>query len=424
MKTADRNYIVAQLLMQVYGGAYSSIELNRELRAISDERDRGYVSHLFYGVLDKSVQLDYIISKLTKKRPKTVVSIVIKIGIYMLRYMNEPAYAVVNTQTELIKKLGKRELAGFVNAVLRSSEEIKLPIENKNKAIELSVNYSVPEWIVQKLIDEYGLDFAHDFLSKELTKKTHIRVNEKEISKADFRLLVPSAEESPCGFFVSYTELKNLNPSLYFVQSLASALATECYVSGLNKVIKVLDLCAAPGGKSVYLASLLEADVLACDIYPHRVELIKSYAKKAGVKIKTLVNDASVFLPSFEGKFDLVVCDVPCSGIGVIKNKPDVMLNRKAEDIDSLNELQYKIISTAGRYVKHGGILCYSTCTIFKEENENIVNRFLAENLKFEKISAGCDKAIADDDGYIRLYPHKNDCDGFFVAKLRRKQDD
>ncbi len=421
MKTAERNLIVAKLLTKVYGGAYSSIELNHELRALADDRDRGYVSRLFYGVLDKSVQLDYIISKLTQKRPKTIVCIVIKIGIYMLRYMNEPAYAVVNTQTELIKKLGKRELAGFVNAVLRSSDEVKLPIETRNKAIELSVNYSVPEWIVRKIISEYGYDFARDFLSMKLTDKTHIRVNEKEISKADFRLLVPSAEESSCGFFVGYGELKNLNPSLYFVQSLASALAAECYASGLDKGIKVLDLCAAPGGKSVYLASLLDAVVLACDIYPHRVELIKSYAKKAGEKVKALVNDAAVFMPSFEEKFDLVVCDVPCSGIGVIKNKPDVMLNRREEDIDSLKELQYKIISTACRYVKPQGTLCYSTCTIFKEENEDIVNRFLINNPKFEKITAGCDKTIADDDGYIRLYPHRNNCDGFFVAKLRRR---
>lgn len=424
MNTAERNLIAVKLLAKVYGGAYSSIELNRELREITDERDRAYVSRLFYGVLDKSVQLDYILSKLTNKRPKPVVGVVIKTGIYMLRYMNEPSYAVVNTQTELIKKLGKRELAGFVNAVLRSSASVKIPIESRNKAFELSVNYSIPEWVTKKLIEEYGCDFTRDFIAAQLTDKTHVRVNEKEISKSTFRLLVPSAEESPCGFFVTYGELKNINPSLYVVQSLASALAVDCYVAGLPHEIKTLDLCAAPGGKAAYLAALIGADVTACDIHPHRVELIKSYAKKAGVKIKALVNDATVFSPSFESAFDLVVCDVPCSGAGVIKNKPDIMLNRKEEDVAALAELQHKIISTAGRYVKPGGTLCYSTCTVFREENEGVANAFLAENPEFEKVPAGCDKVKADEDGYVRLYPQTDGCDGFFVAKFRRKESD
>ena len=424
MNTEERNLIAVRLLAKVYGGAYSSIELNRELRDVSDERDRAYVSRLFYGVLDKSVQLDYILSKLTKKRPKPIVSIVIKTGIYMLRYMDEPSYAVVNTQTELIKKLGKRELAGFVNAVLRASENVKLPISSANKAFELSVNYSAPEWMTKKLIEEYGYDFTRDFLAAKLTDKTHVRVNENEITKAAFGLLAPSADESPCGFFVSFGDLKKINPSLYVVQSLASALAVECYAEGIARGAKTLDLCAAPGGKAAYLSSLKGADVTACDIHPHRVELIKSYAKRAGVKIKALQNDATVFSPAFEKAFDLVVCDVPCSGAGVIKSKPDVMLNRKVEDIATLSELQYKIISTAGRYVKHGGTLCYSTCTVFKEENEYVADKFLAENLDFEKVPAGCDKVKADDDGYVRLYPHKNGCDGFFVAKFRRKRND
>lgn len=421
MNTAERNLIAVKLLVKVYGGAYSSIELNRELREIPDERDRAYVARLFYGVLDKSVQLDYIVSKLTKKRPKPVVCVVIKTGIYMLRYMDEPSYAIVNTQTEIIKKLGKRELAGFVNAVLRASETVKVPIQAKDKAFELSVNYSAPEWIARKLIKEYGCDFARDFLAAELTDKTHVRVNEKEISKQAFKALLPSAEESSCGFFVSYGELKKLNPSLYVVQSLASALAVECYACGVDRELKTLDLCAAPGGKAVYFASLTGADITACDIHRHRVELIKSYAKSTGVKLKAIQNDATVFAPAFENAFDCVICDVPCSGVGVIKNKPDVMLNRKEEDISSLAELQYKILSTACRYVKSGGTLCYSTCTVFKEENDDIANKFLAENPGFEKLPAGCEKAKADDDGYVRLYPQINGCDGFFVAKFRRK---
>ena len=176
MRTAERNLIVTELLLKVYGGAYSSIELNKALNALRDERDKAYVSRLFYGVLSKNVQLDYILSVLAPKKPKPKVALVIKTGIYMLRYMDEPDYAVIDTQTELVKKLGKKELAGFVNAVLRKSNDVKIPITTKDKAFETSVNFSCPLWITAKLIAQYGLDFTRAFLGAILTDKTHVRI--------------------------------------------------------------------------------------------------------------------------------------------------------------------------------------------------------------------------------------------------------
>lgn len=418
MNTSERNLIAVRLLLNVYGGAYSSIELNKTLSQLTDERDRAYVSRIFYGVLSKNTQLDYILGRLTERKPKPAAAAVIKMGIYMLRFMDEPDYAVLDTQVELMKRLGKKELSGFVNAVLRRSGDVKLPVFSKNAAFEISVNYSCPEWIVRKLISQYGEAFARGFLSASLPEKTHVRVNEDKISAESF-IALSGGESSPCGVYSDYASLKKLPADYYAVQSLSSALAAEYYSAGLKKGDKALDLCAAPGGKAVYLAQL-GADVTACDIHPHRVKLIESYARRMGVKLKTEVNDASAYRSDFAGKFGCVVCDVPCSGIGVMFSKPDVTINRKESDIDALARLQYSILTAAASYVAEGGQLNYSTCTVFKEENEDIINRFLNENVNFAVEKAACAHVSAGDDGFVRLFPHKHNCDGFFVAKLRR----
>lgn len=421
METAERNLITARLLIKVFGGAYSSIELNKTLEELPDERDRAYVSRLFYGVLSKNVQLEYILGKLTAKRPKPAVAVVIKMGIYMLRFMEIPDYAVINTQVELIKKLGKKELAGFVNAVLRRESEVEVPVKSKNVLFSLSVDYSCPEWIVKKLLSEYGEDFTRAFLSASLPEKPHVRINERYIKKADFIKNLTDFELTPFGVYADYGELKKLDSGLFTAQSLASCMAVNYYAADLRNGVSVLDLCAAPGGKSVYIAELKKAEVTACDVYPHRVNLIRSYAKRMGANLTAMENDATKFNPEFNERFDCVICDVPCSGIGVMFGKPDILINRKESDIAELSRLQYEIITQASRYVKRGGYLNYSTCTVFKEENEGVVGRFLAENADFEPYKSIVKEVPVDRDGFVRIYPQVSGADGFFVAKLRRK---
>lgn len=416
MDTAQRNLIACQALMEVYReGAYSSLKLNETVKDLSDEKDRAFVTRLFYGVISKTTQFDYIISRLAPKKPKPVVTVVLRMGLYMLRYMNTPAYATIDTQVELIKKLGKKELAGFVNALLRRSQEIILPVSTGDKLTDISVNCSCPLWLVKKLSKQYGLDFTQNFLSAQTDSRVHVRVNTDKISEDAFSALVQGASKSAGGFYADYAKLKSVTPSLYTVQSLSSVLATRFYAKGVEKGAKVLDTCAAPGGKAVYLASLLSADVTACDIHEHRVKLIRSYAERMGVKIKAIQNDATLFCEQFEGKFDLVVCDAPCSGIGVIHSKPDILLSRKPEDISELADLQYNVLSTSSKYVKAGGQLNYSTCTILKEENERVVQKFLQENEDFELVPV-------DGKDYTYFFPHTDGCDGFFMAKIRRKR--
>lgn len=421
MESLERNLIAVRLLSKVFSeGAYSAIELNKTLSEIRDEHDRAYITRLFYGVLSKNTQLEYILSRLTDKRPKQVIRTVLKSGFYMLRYMDMPDYAVISTQVALTKKLGKKELSGLVNAVLRASSSVVIPISDTDKVKELSVNCSCPEWIVRRLIADYGEAFTKEYLSAELTDKTHVRLNKKTLSDAEFIKRVPDAIKSPVGYYLNGGDRKKLKPNEYTVQSLSSMLAVEYYVSGVSKNAEILDLCAAPGGKSVYASYLTGGKITACDVHSHRVELIKSYAKRMNEPIEAIVNDATKLREDFIGKFDCVICDVPCSGLGVIFSKPDVMLTRKEEDISSLAKLQGEILSTAARYVKLGGYLCYSTCTVLREENENVVNAFLSGRDDFEIVKDETENVRAGDDGFVRLYPQSHGCDGFFVAKLRR----
>jgi 16S rRNA (cytosine967-C5)-methyltransferase len=250
-----------------------------------------------------------------------------------------------------------------------------------------------------------------------MPEKTHIRANLNAITSDELIKLLPSADKSEYGLFVTHNELKKLKKEQFIIQSLSSCIAANYYAIGVDKSAKVLDLCSAPGGKAVYLRQLTGASVIACDIHEHRVELIKSYAKNTRTEITALKNDATVFNSEFEEKFDLVIADVPCSGLGVIYSKPDLMLSKKPEDIEALSVLQKKIISTAAKYVKKGGVLCYSTCTVTKKENDGVVKAFLNENDNFKLETT--EKAK---DGLLRLFPHEGGCDGFFVARFRREK--
>lgn len=402
--TTTSEKIIYELLFKVFSGGYSGIVLNEMLESI--QKDKAYITRVFYGVLEKNTQLDYIIEKLTTKRPKKPALIILKIGLYLLRYSDTPKHSAIDKTVSITKQIGKNDLSGFINAVLRKSVDYTL---NTN---DLSVILSVPKWIIQSLQKHYDDEFIKKMLVP-IDYRTHIRSNK-----------ALSFEKTELGYLVTKEQLDTLNHKDYAIMSLSSMLAVKHYISDFKKndSINVLDLCAAPGGKAIYLKELLpNAKVIACDIHPHRLDLIKSYAKRMGTDIEVVQNDATVFNSSLllselkeskvndeAIKFDLVICDVPCSGLGV-KQKPDVFINRKQEDIAPLNKLQSNILFTAAKYVKVGGTLCYSTCTILKEENEEIVERFLSVNSDFKL------------DKMLNLYPQDHNSDGFFVARMLRK---
>ncbi len=412
MTNYERQTIIYRALEKVYfDKAYSGLVLNSVLKNVLPS-DKAFITKVFYGVIEKDSYLNYVIANLSKTRPKPKIALVMKIGFYQLFFTDQKQYAVVSSTVELCKSIGKKEVAGYVNATLKNYKSVVFP--NKSRQIEyLSVFGSVPSWLAKKLIKQYGFDFSLEMLSYPLTSKTHIRHNPYKTSRECLENKIPDAEKSPYGFFVTESEMEKLSPDEYIVQSLSSIYAVMFYLKGTDGG-KLLDVCSAPGGKAVLAAKVGNFDVTACDIHAHRTELIKKYARKTGTELTVEQNDATVFRPDWSDSFDVVVCDVPCSGIGVIKSKPDVLLNRQESDISELASIQLKILTTSANYVKKGGKLCYSTCTVLKEENECVIEKFLLENDNFE-----VDKA--EDDGILRLYPHTDNCDGFFVVGLRRK---
>ncbi len=421
----NRNKICYNALKEVFSsGAYSNVCLNKALRE-TRESERNYVTRLFYGVLDKNVYLEYKISKLTDKKPKTSVAIIIKMGLYLLEFSNTPAYAVTSEMLKLAELVGKGQLKGLINAVLRNSANVELPADNVER---ISVEYSYPLWLTQLLILERGEEFTREFYGAKLNDNTHVRPALNKISIEEFEKKYPeiTSKRTEFGYYVTHNTLKSLNKGDYEVQSLASCIAVNAYFDALSRVPivltdypKILDLCASPGGKSVYLKTMApHATVYACDVHEHRVDLIKSHARESGVELNILKNDATIFNSEWDSKFEMVVCDVPCSGIGVIGSKPDIMLNRTADDVKQLAKLQYDILSTAKKYVKIGGALCYSTCTILLDENERQIEKFLSENDNYEILPISVGERMCQRD--IFLLPQTDYTDGFYICALRR----
>ena len=404
--------------------AYSSIELDRALDT-APEQYRGRITAIVYGVLEKSVRLDHIIAARAKNKVKTNVEVLLKMGLYELLFGNDPDYAVVDRYVSFARdRLPGTQ--GFVNAILRHAGEVAIPTGEKPRS--LSVRFSQPLWLIESLISAYGQDKTLSILSSDKIKATHIRRNAAKITEEKFKLLLDKIDledtirRTNMGYYVTHSTLNSLDPHIFTPQSLASMYAVNIYAEDFAGCSpSVLDLCAAPGGKSVYLKELLpKASITACDVHEHRVRLIRSYASRMGADIKTEINDATVLRDDFVGKFDAVICDVPCTGSGLLVSSPDILLFKIAENVISLSCLQARILATAARYVKPGGELLYSTCSILPAENDRVVDRFLETAREFEPVSTALPYGRTWA-GKTTLFPDTDGCDGFFIAKMRRK---
>lgn len=405
--------------------AFSGIELNNTLSSVMPQ-DKALITKIVYGVLDTNIELEYIIDAYAQKVKPTIYTL-LKIGVYCLKYLSIPKYAVLNDIVELSKQTEKIQYVSFVNATLRKieqaleSNEVQYPANNKKY---LSVKYSFPLWAVNKMVKQYGIEQTEQFLSCEQSHLTHIRINTQAISKPNFIKMLKKSdlayEEGMLEDDLSVKGSLSVIPSnLYTIMSLGSMLVARAV--GVKDNDKVLDLCSAPGGKAVYLAQLAKnVSVTACDVHEHRVELIKNYAKRMNASsVKAMQNDATAFIGEFENNFDVVLVDAPCSGFGVYASKPDIKLNTDEKMLDRLAKTQLSILNNAGKYVKVGGSLVYSTCTIFHDENQGVIYHFVQENPNFER------EILAIPDRYGKesqkqFLPHIDGVEGFFVAKLKR----
>ncbi|MCH5162553.1 MAG: hypothetical protein J1G38_03590 [Clostridiales bacterium] len=396
---------VYDALCDVYiGGAYCARAITDAIKNLKEQRARAFVTSAFYGVLDKNVRLEKIIKELCDRPPQKNAEVLLKQGLYYVGYSDIPHYAAVNRIVELSKSIGG-VFGGFINAVLKKS--IGYSPKFKSTLERFSYEHCTPEWLCKMLISDYSETRAASILDAELPSGTHVRPVKGRTTDAEFSEACKGLKSTEYGYYCDKNALDKLEGGTYAVQSLSSVKAVRKYAEGLTGGT-ALDLCAAPGGKSVYLYELGDYKITACDIYPHKLDLMRGYAKKYGAKISVRLNDATVHNAEFDGAFDLVIADCPCSGTGTLRSRPDILLHRKPSDLAGLNALQTKILAASATYPKRGGILCYSTCSVLKCENERIVRDFLESHSEY---------TLLDE---TKLLPDADACDGFYIARFVR----
>lgn len=424
--------------------AYSNITLNQVLKENKniDERDVGLISELVYGTITWKLTLDEIIKKYSNIKLKKIsvwILNILRMGIYQIIFLDKiPKSAAVNESVNLAKRYGHKSSSNFVNAILRkvSVNDYKELEEIKDDKERISKTTSMPMWIIEELLKQKDIKEVEEICkNSNLKPNTTIRINklktnkkelEEKLGKRKIKYLEGSLED----FFV-LKKVKNIEnidlfkEGFFTVQDEGAGLIVDVLAPKEDECI--LDACSSPGGKTTYIAEKMKnkGKIEAWDIHEHRVKLVQNAAKRLGINIiQAKTQDATEFNQDLVGKFDKILLDVPCLGLGVIKRKPDIKWKRKKEDIEEITKIQKAILDNCSKYLKKNGELVYSTCSILKEENEDIIERFLKENLDF-KICKENEKnyenivIFGEKDKYINIYP-SNENDGFFICKLRK----
>lgn len=438
IKKNAREYAFNILQEIIINDAYSNIALNKNFsKNIVDDKDKRYITELVYGTIKNKIYLEHILKHYSTGRVKSKVKILLIMSIYQIINMDKtPSFAVVNEAVEIAKKEFGSHTSKFVNALLRNvSNTFKKDIlKYKNKKEQFCIENSCPQELFDILENQYGKEAIEIIKSFNQISKNSIRYNPLKISKKELLnyfndlLLIKAKESAICEDCLIIDKLnindKYFQEGKYIVQDEASALVACSLNENKENNYNILDVCAAPGGKSLHIASkYFNSNLISCDKYIHKLNLIDDNVKRLNLKnIKTQEQDATVLNENFINNFDIVVCDVPCSGIGVIKNKPEIKYKITDSYINNIANLQYKILENSVNYVKEKGILIYSTCTIDKRENEENIKKFLKQhsNFKLEKITLNNSKVKEEQEGILNILPHKLECDGFFIAKLRK----
>jgi len=418
-------------------GAYSGATIDTAIRKYElSRRDAALAARLCLGVLQNDSLCDYYIGCYCNQKLEPKLRDILRLGVYQILFLDRiPAHAAVSETVGLCRQNGLSRASGLANAVLRriADERDSLPeIPGEGTAAYLSVRYSHPMWLCEYLIELKGYAFAEGFLAANNSPaKLWIQVNTLKVDTADYlraleRTEIPCHMSTPNGCIALdgglASELPGYEEGLFYVQDRAARLAVE--IAAPEPGMQVLDACACPGGKSFAAAIRMQnrGSILACDIHEKKLSVLGSGAKRLGLDmITTRAMDARVYDESLAGRFDLVIADVPCSGLGVIAKKPEIR-GKDPGSLRNLPEIQLAILENLARYVKPGGVLLYSTCTVLKGENEEVVLRFLEQNHEFcaETFSA-C--GIESASGMYTFWPHVDGTDGFFAAKLRKKTD-
>ena len=426
--------------------AYSNITLDEEINKnikILDNRDIGFISELTYGVITWKLTIDEIIKKYSNLRLKKIspwILNILRMGIYQIVFLNKvPKSAAVNESVNLAKRYGHKGSSNFVNAILRkvSKNDYEEMFNIENNVERISKTTSMPVWIVETLLKENTLEKVEEICkNSNLKPELSIRVNNLKTSKEELKKKLEEKDiKVENGVLEDFLILKNaknienieeFKNGFFTVQDEAAGLTAKILNPQINDT--VLDACSSPGGKTTYLAEIMKdkGEVIAFDIHPHRVKLVEQVSKRLNLKsIKTDVKDSSIYDEKYKEKFDKILLDVPCLGLGVLKRKPDIKWQRKKEDIKEISKIQKQILDTCSKYLKKGGALVYSTCSILKEENEDVVNEFLEENENFEMEKIELEennyfKKFCKNNKFLQVYQSEKS-DGFFICKMMKK---
>ena len=399
-----------QILTKIYSdGAHVK-------QAIADtyieEQYRSRTVKIVYGVLENDGYFDFCIRHYAPKAPKLAVRIILKISLYMLLFMDKKRYMVTDCAVALCKKLGKSGVSGFVNAFLRRFDRAEVDAALPKGMEGEAVSLSYPLYAYRMLVKEYGKRAKEIAAAKSQGVSVRFeRGAEKYLEKSHTQ--TPFADNY---IFENFVRDDGFDEGDYTFQSVGSIAICDC----VAPCEKLLDACAAPGGKSVLLAKKC-AQVTSFELHAHRAELIRQYKTRMGVKnVTEYVKDSAEFDPDYEEQFDAVLCDAPCSGFGTISENPDIKLFRKAEDFASLNKAQLAILNNVARYVKKGGALYYSTCSLFACENDGVVKAFLQVNPEYTVQPLDSPLAHDKKEYGLQFLPDMAYGAGFYVCKLTR----
>lgn len=431
-KETARGLALTTLLEVFDKGAYSNIALNQALsQSDLSDKDKGLVTELVYGTLSRKITLEWYLAHVIEDRDKldSWVYYLLLLSLYQLLYLDKiPNHAVVNEAVQLAKR-GKGT-DKFVNAILRKLLSTDLPdpasIKRKNK--RYSVQYSLPVWLVTKLIEEYGEERAEKiFASLLIRNKASVRVTDaSRLEEIQANLGAERSRLSPVGLVKEqghFAGTDYFKQGLLTVQDESSQLVAPTL--DLQGEEQVLDACAAPGGKTCHMASYLTSgQVTALDLYDHKLTLIEENAQRLGVadRVRTRKLDATQVAEAFgPDRFDKILVDAPCSGIGLIRRKPDIRYNKDNQDFASLQAIQLQILDSVCQSLKKGGIITYSTCTIIGKENQEVIQAFLETHPDFEQVALTHPCSDIVQEGCILITPELYGTDGFFIGQVRRK---
>ena len=422
-------------------GAWADAALNVQIRRDGlSGADAALCSRIVYGVLQNQLLLDHYISAYCSQKPDHLqppLLDILRIGAYQILFLDKiPDSAAVNESVELAKMFKRGQAAGLVNAVLRkiSKNKENLPeIPGQNPERTLSIRYSHPRWLVKRLLSVLGVEETEKFLAanndvapmtvqvnplKTSVEKLTAELTEAGVAVKPHAWVPDCLELSGTG---DLTALRAFRDGDFMVQDPAARLVS--LIADVKPGQHVLDVCAAPGGKSFSAAFAMgnQGSIQSCDLHENKLKRVRESAERLGITcIEAAPADGRVFKAEWENAFDVVLVDAPCSGLGIIRKKPDTRY-KKADELFALPVIQTAILENAARYVAPGGTLVYSTCTILPEENEQVSDAFLAEHPEFSRESFTLPEPVGKTDGRLTLWPQRHDTDGFYICRMTRK---